>query len=175
MFCGVRRGPFARIVRSGRHAPGPRHDIPIEDQSSDGEGDVDQDVLWSHQTVLESAPGSAAKARAFVLQHLVAHRLLYLVDDIRLVASELAANAVVHARTAFTVTLEGRVRSVLLTVRDRSQSPLQPLVAAPDGLALRGRGLVIVDAISESWGVTGWEGDSKSVWASFNVRPRSVA
>jgi hypothetical protein len=91
------------------------------------------------------------------------------------VASELASNAVVHARTAFTVSLEGRVRSVLLTVRDRSRTPVRPLGAAPDGLAVSGRGLVIVSAISESWGVTGWEGDSKSVWASFNVRPRIVA
>jgi hypothetical protein len=109
------------------------------------------------------------------LQHLVEHRLLYLVDDIRLVASELAANAVVHARTTFTVSLEGRARSVLLTVRDRSQAPLQAPDAPPQALAMTGRGLAIVNAISESWGVTGWEGDSKAVWASFDVRPRTLA
>ena len=63
---------------------------------------MDQNSLWSHETVLAAEPGSAAKARAFVLQHLAEHRLLYLVDDVRMVASELATNAVLHARTAFT-------------------------------------------------------------------------
>jgi hypothetical protein len=136
---------------------------------------MDTDLLWSHETVLAAEPGSAAKARAFVLQHLVEHRLLYLVDDVRVVAGELAANAVLHARTAFTVTLEGRVRSVLLTVRDGSATLPAPAIAAPHGLATGGRGLFIVNVISESWGVTGWEGDTKSVWASFELRARPSA
>src|SRR4051794_4609404 len=120
MSRGCPTQPHGRIVRSGRHRPGPRHDIRSKIRAPRVRATVDEDVLWSHQIVLASGPGSAAKARAFVLQHLVEHRLLYLVDDIGLVASELAANAVVHARTAFTVSLEGRVRSVLLSVRDRS-------------------------------------------------------
>ena len=135
---------------------------------------MDQDLMWSYETLLAAEPGSAAKARAFVLQHLVEHRLLYLVDDVRLVVSELAANAVVHARTAFTVRLEGGLRSVLLTVQDGSPTPLPAWRAPPQELAMTGRGLVIVNAVSQSWGVTGWEGDSKSVWASFEVRPQRV-
>ena len=133
---------------------------------------MDQDLLWSHETVLAAEPGSASEARALVLQHLVEHRLLYLVDDVRMVASELAANAVLHARTAFTLTLEGRVRSVLLTVRDGSPTPPQPSRAGPGGFGTSGRGLVIVNLLSESWGVTRWHGDAKSVWASFQVRER---
>ena len=128
------------------------------------------DVLWSHEAVLDAEPGSAAKARAFVVHHLVEHRLLYLVDDVRVVASELAANAVLHARTAFSVTLEGGVRSVLLTVRDGFPTPLEVSRAAPHVWASRGRGLVIVNVVSESWGVTGWEGNTKSVWASFDIQ-----
>jgi len=134
---------------------------------------MDQNSLWSHETVLAAEPGSAAKARAFVLQHLAEHRLLYLVDDVRMVASELATNAVLHARTAFTVTLEGRVRSVLLTVRDGSPTSPEPSGAASPGLATTGRGLFIVKVISESWGVTGWRGDTKSVWASFQIREQT--
>jgi len=42
-----------------------------------------------------------------VTRQLVDHRLAYLVDEVRLVASELATNAVVHAATEFTVVLEG--------------------------------------------------------------------
>jgi hypothetical protein len=132
-----------------------------------------QDPLWAHETVLDAEPGSAAMARAFVAQHLFEHRLLYLVDDVRMVASELATNAVLHARTGFTVTLEGRVRTVLLTVRDGSPTPPGPISAAQHVLAPSGRGLVIVGVISKSWGVTGWEGDTKSVWASFDIRVRA--
>jgi anti-sigma regulatory factor (Ser/Thr protein kinase) len=130
-----------------------------------------QSVVWSHETVLAAEPGSAAKARGFVLEHLVEHRLLYLVDHVRLVASELAANAVVHARTAFTVTLEGRLQLVLLAVRDGSSArPQPPADILPGAAATSGRGLFLVSMFSESWGVTVREDDTKSVWASFDIR-----
>ena len=132
-----------------------------------------QSVVWSHETVLAAEPGSAAKARAFVLEHLVEHRLLYLVDHVRAVASELATNAVIHARTAFTVTLEGRMQSVLLAVRDGSSArPQPPVDTLAPASATSGRGLMVVSTFSESWGVTLWEDDTKSVWASFGVRGR---
>lgn len=131
---------------------------------------MDQDILWSHETLLEADVGSPTKARAFVVRHLVEHRLLYLVDDIRLVASELASNAVVHAKTAFTMTLKGRPHSVLLTVRDGSQSAPILSHAAIQEMSLAGRGLIIVNLISQTWGVDLGEGSEKSVWASFDTR-----
>ena len=60
---------------------------------------------WSHETVLAPEPISAALARDFVYVHLVAHDLFPLVEDVRLVVSELATNAVAHAQTPFRVTL----------------------------------------------------------------------
>jgi anti-sigma regulatory factor (Ser/Thr protein kinase) len=136
---------------------------------------MEQATLWSHQTVLAADPGSAAKARAFVVHQLVEHRLLYLVDDVRLVASELATNAVMHARTAFTVILEGRVGSVLLTVRDGSPIVPAPSLHVPHGLGIAGRGLLIVNLTSQAWGVAGQDGTAKSVWASFQMRSRAVS
>jgi hypothetical protein len=44
----------------------------------------------------------------------------YLVDDVQLVVSELATNAILHARTPFTVTLDGFDDLVFLTVMDGS-------------------------------------------------------
>ena len=70
---------------------------------------------WSHETILAAEPVSASKARDFICQHLVAHDLLYLVEDIRLVASELATNAMVHARTPFILNLSEMDGVVLLT------------------------------------------------------------
>jgi anti-sigma regulatory factor (Ser/Thr protein kinase) len=91
-----------------------------------------------------------------------------LVDDVQLVASELAANAVRHARTPFKVILEKADNSVLLSVQDGS--PSRPAHLATDDLDTAGRGVSIVDLVSHDWGVTDGPGEGKSVWASFAAR-----
>lgn len=120
---------------------------------------------WSHATALPGEARSVSKARHFVCSHLVEHRLSHLVDDVQLVASELAANAVRHARTPFKVILEKADNSVLLSVQDGSPSP--PAHLATDYLDTAGRGVSIVDLVSNDWGVTDGPGEGKSVWASF--------
>jgi anti-sigma regulatory factor (Ser/Thr protein kinase) len=127
-------------------------------------------MLWSHELVLAAHPASAAKARAFVAHQLVEHRLFFLVDDVRLVASELATNALLHARTEFTVVLEGREHSLLLTVSDGSPIAPAPLRGVSNGLHTAGRGLPIVSMISQSWGILEQHSAAKSVWASFETR-----
>jgi hypothetical protein len=91
-----------------------------------------------------------------------------LVDDVQLVASELAANAVQHACTPFKVILEKADNLVLLSVQDGS--PSRPAHPAPDALDTAGRGVAIVDLVSHDWGVTDGPGEGKSVWASFAAR-----
>ena len=116
-------------------------------------------------------PGEAVSvlsARRSVCVHLVDHRLLYLVDDARLVVSELAANAVRHAHSPFTVSLRQADRAVFLSVQDGS--PGTPALLDPGLLSTAGRGLSIVDLVSEDWGVTPAPGGGKSVWASFSTR-----
>ena len=125
-------------------------------------------VSWSHETVLAAEPVSASKARGFVHQHLVAHDLQYLVEDIRLVASELATNAVRHARTPFVVTLSEGDGVVRLAIRDGS--PLPPVRSVPQFMDLGGRGLVLVEQLSHEWGTSTDVSGSKSVWASFVTR-----
>lgn len=123
---------------------------------------------WSHTTRFEATPTSASRARAFVLQHLVDHRLQYLADPVRLVASELATNALVHAQTAFCITLTEADHAVLLTVSDDSDSI--PVQRAAQDTEVGGRGLGIVDMVSTEWGVNEGDDHSKSVWASFATR-----
>ena len=126
--------------------------------------------FWSHQATFEASPVSASRARAFVSHHLVDHRLLYLVDPVRLVASELATNALVHAQTAFNVSLQALEKTVLLTVRDDSLA--LPTRRVAQSMDLSGRGLEIVDIIAHDWGVNeDWSG-SKAVWASFALKER---
>jgi len=107
---------------------------------------------------------------------LVEHRLLYLVDDVRVVAGELATNAVVaHAETAFTVILEERESSVLLTVRDGPPVPPASSVPASDGTNIVGRGLVVLNLMSDTWGVADQGETANSVWAAFEKRSRAVS
>ena len=120
---------------------------------------------WSHETALAAEPRSAALARDFVRLHLVAHHLLHLVEDVRLVASELATNAVAHAHTPFVVTLSGANGCVLLAIQDGS--PSVPVRSAPDLMGKSGRGLMIVESLAKEWGNSTDGRGFKSVWASF--------
>lgn len=124
---------------------------------------------WSHETVLAAEPRSAALARDFVCLHLVAHRLPHLVEDVRLVVSELATNAVSHAQTPFVVTLSSANGSVLLAIQDGSTSA--PIRSAPDVMDMSGRGLMIVELLSQEWGTRIDAHGFKSVWASFSSGP----
>lgn len=120
---------------------------------------------WSHATMLPAEPSSAKLARDFVCLHLVAHRLQHLVDDVRLVVSELATNAVSHAHTPFVVTLSSASGTVRLAIQDGSAAAA--VRSAPDLLGLGGRGLMIVDLLSQEWGTSTDAQGYKSVWASF--------
>jgi hypothetical protein len=126
-------------------------------------------LLWSHETRFTPVTTSASEARTFVCLHLVEHHLPYLVEDIRLVVSELVTNSVLHARTALTVRIQAMPACVMLTVHDESSSAPVTGVARVD--ATGGRGMDVVEQCSSDWGVSpGIRGD-KSVWASFAVRP----
>ena len=126
-------------------------------------------AIWSHQALLPPDPASAAQAREFVCKGLTDHDLPHLINDVRLVASELETNAVLHARQPFSVSLRGDDCLVVLSVQDLShQSPIRGTAQASD---TQGRGLAIVESLSQNWGVDRNNGTAKSVWASFEVTP----
>jgi anti-sigma regulatory factor (Ser/Thr protein kinase) len=128
---------------------------------------------WCYETTLAAQPVSAPRARAFVCRHLVAHGLGYLVDPVRLVVSELATDAVVHARGSFTVTLSCTERTVLLEVRDKAPEPRVPAQVQRTGLSQRG--VRIVQIISTDWGVVSDGPGVLTVWASFDLRRHQLA
>jgi anti-sigma regulatory factor (Ser/Thr protein kinase) len=85
-------------------------------------------------------------------------------EDARLIVSELAANAVIHARSAFSVSLDGDDGSARILVQDCSlQAPQlrddQPTVSS-------GRGLRLVAMLASRWGVEP-ASDGKVVWAEL--------
>jgi serine/threonine-protein kinase RsbW len=78
------------------------------------------------------------------------------VDDARIVISELLGNALRHARpiqdAGLVLSLEIGVDSVRLSVSDGGSATLPTLLHPPD-LALNGRGLTIVRTLTREWGV----------------------
>jgi anti-sigma regulatory factor (Ser/Thr protein kinase) len=98
--------------------------------------------------------------------------LFVLVDPVRLIASELATNAIVHAGTEFTLRLTGLSEEVVLAVEDEIGDGAIPLdaVSRPQqrlSSDIGGRGLLIVGMLSKEWGVTSERPGFKTVWASF--------
>ena len=116
-----------------------------------------------------SSTRSPSEARDFVCRHLLDHQLAHLVEDVRLVASELVTNAMMHARTPIALTLEELPFCVMLSVHD--DSPLQPMTAVAHVDATRGRGMNLVEQFSNGWGISPGPEDDKTVWASFALRP----
>lgn len=110
---------------------------------------------------------SIGPARRFVVAALEAGGLGTIADDAALVVTELAVNAVLHARSAFTVTVKAREGRVRISVRDRAALPRfgyghrgTALPAAP----LHGLGAVAAMAVR--WGATP-AGSGKNVWAEL--------
>jgi anti-sigma regulatory factor (Ser/Thr protein kinase) len=131
---------------------------------------------WRHSCSLAAEPRSASRARAFVCQCLVEYRLLHLVDSVRLVASELVTNAVVHAQTPSVLTLSRSGSALDLGLTDGSgQRPRRRPASSEQSLETGGYGLGILDALSLEWGVITDFNSTKTIWARFDAHPRERA
>jgi anti-sigma regulatory factor (Ser/Thr protein kinase) len=127
---------------------------------------------WGYSCALPADPQSVWKARTFVRFYLIEYRLPHLVDSVRLVASELATNAVVHAQTPSRLTLSHSGSAVRLELTDGSGHPPTRRPASPaQTLETGGYGLGLLDALSLEWGVITDFNRSKTVWASFDADP----
>jgi anti-sigma regulatory factor (Ser/Thr protein kinase) len=84
-------------------------------------------------------------------------------DDIRLVVSELAGNAVRHARCPFVLSLALAQQDLLVAVTDRTRQ--EPVLRPDRHDAADGRGLQLVDALSLDWGVRLVHRGGKTVYA----------
>jgi anti-sigma regulatory factor (Ser/Thr protein kinase) len=87
-----------------------------------------------------------------------------LIADAQLLVTELATNAVIHAHSQFAVVARSEAARVRLSVSDASLARPAPRHAGP--MAMSGRGLQIVAALSAAWGVD-LTGDGKTVWAEL--------
>lgn len=108
---------------------------------------------------------SVGRARALVMDTLWQHGLNRLAAVASVVTSELATNAVRHARTPFRLTVHPIPHGVVIEVRDGSSEMPQPVDPRPHEFA--GHGLMLVAALADEWGVER-EGAGKCVWFALS-------
>jgi hypothetical protein len=128
-------------------------------------------VIQREEKTFELDPGEVASARWFVAGVLKGWGCDS--DDVTLAVGELASNAVLHARTHFTVILS--LSGEQLTVAVVDHNPRLPVAVAPPPGAVSGRGLMLVEAVSNAWGVSPVSTGGKLVWAEFRVAETSAA
>jgi hypothetical protein len=108
-------------------------------------------------------PGSAAQARRFVLGLLAARAGQAVAIDAAIITAELAANAVLHARSGFTVALSYPAGAVRISVRDAARlDDSTPLAVIP------GHGLDVVAKIAARWAAEPLS-DGKVIWAELDA------
>lgn len=94
-------------------------------------------------------------------------------DPARQVIAELAVNAATHGRVAgrdFRLTLYVVADTLRVEVTDtRGERLPDPQPASPD--AESGRGLLLVEALADRWGVTEGRFPRKTVWAELRLTP----
>jgi hypothetical protein len=108
---------------------------------------------------LGSDKQACLKARRFVRSTLRRWGLTgSVIDEAILVSSELAANAIIHAKSPFLIEIGEEDGVVRISVTDAAPAPLSRWITKPT------HGLGIVEALSDRWGITGAR-DGKTVWA----------
>ncbi len=109
---------------------------------------------------------SVRASRNFVVTALRRLDADHLVHDATVIVSELATNAVRHARSPFRVSVDESPGLVCISVQDAGDGQAALPTIAPDDHAIDGRGMAIIDALADSWGYDADE-NGTVVWAQL--------
>ena len=115
---------------------------------------------------------SVVDARKFVSDSIV-HVPREVSDTLLVITSELASNCIRHGATVFEIRIDQLPDRILVEAEDDGDG--EPVVRSPEPSETSGRGLQIVKALSDSWGVVRKSRTSgKTVWAVLAIPPASV-
>jgi len=112
---------------------------------------------------------SVSGARRFVRETLVDEPAETL-EAVELMVSELATNCVQHAESDFEITIERSAETIRVEASDDGSGG-HPTRRSPSPREPTGRGLLVVEALSDEWGVD-TQPDGKTVWFSLGAEGR---
>jgi anti-sigma regulatory factor (Ser/Thr protein kinase) len=126
-------------------------------------------TLEAQRIALPTQPTSAKVARDFLAEATCNRHEARVLDDAQLLVSELVGNAVRHGAPPIEVEVSCvGAQTLQVRVRDAAEDGPRPRDADAD--AEGGRGLALVDMLSDDWG-TDPDEDGKSVWFRLRTDP----
>ncbi|MFF3393976.1 ATP-binding protein [Streptomyces sp. NPDC002669] len=129
-----------------------------------------------HCTVeLQALPSRIGQVRRIISAQLRYWHLDPLIDQAALGVTELLTNVHRHAQPDKSCTVEIELLLERLTVSVHDHDPRMPTVREASTSSTSGRGLALIAAVSESWGVRPRGGAGKVVWFTLPAPPRCVA
>ena len=135
--------------------------------------DVPTNTLSQVLTV-PSVPFAVSAAREWSCRTIQRWRLGEAAEPIEQIVSELVTNSVEHAEcTSVSVLLIYAAGMLRLEVRDQDAGHV-PVLKHPETGDVGGRGLVIVQALSDRWGLQVTD-SGKAVWCEFALPPPAPA
>lgn len=120
---------------------------------------------------LPGEPDGVPMARRFVRERLAGTPFENRLADYELILTELVTNATLHGVSPVTVSLQTFSETARFEVADASAGT--PIGLARSSESMTGRGLMLVEALSDRWGVDR-RATGKVVWAEAGVRERIV-
>jgi anti-sigma regulatory factor (Ser/Thr protein kinase) len=119
------------------------------------------------QRTLSSSPAAAREAREFMDSAICTAHASAVLDDARLLVTELVANSIRHGSPPITLRVECDA-SAGMKVSVSDANPEKPMARPATPEDESGRGVHIVDLLSDAWGVSP-TGNGKAVW--FRLKP----
>jgi len=126
-----------------------------------------------HDVAVPLLPGGLSDLRQWARVWLGSHPTGVDSDDVLLAMTEAVTNSVRHGAPPVSVDLTDDARRVRLEVTDGSD--VLPCVPSQGRDQLGGRGLVLMEAVTERWGVSLNTSGGKTVWCMFQPVPSKVS
>ena len=111
--------------------------------------------------------GSISEARHWIRQAMEDLAIAGRTDDVVLIVSELVTNAILYGEGGVRLTMAIQPDRLYLSVADAGAGGVEKLAFSLT--AEHGRGLRIVEALSDRWGVEWRPGADTVVWAEFDL------
>jgi len=116
----------------------------------------------------DTSKESISAARSFVTR-IISDAPVEVREAVAVMVSELSTNAVVHAASAFDVVVDRSASTVVVAVTDWGEG--SPELQSPGSTEPHGRGLRIVEALSDEWGIDATPDETKTIWFRLYLQP----